>query len=194
MSIARPRAQDAPRSCSFGHTAPPPTTTHRLRCLVSADAVSTDDGDIVTLHLLDLLSLCSCLSGDVPLAGITPRRIYDTSRSNDPIWALNQTLQTFAKLGIDKTKLVILLPWFGSDFICASATDCTQLIYSARDPAWFGGQCGQALDGGPGVGQALAIQQNRTPALGYSVSADLSWDEPSATNYFEWSATPLNSL
>jgi hypothetical protein len=142
-----------------------------------------------------------CLSGDVPVlaVGLGPtaaaharsHRIYYSSRSNDPLWSLNQTVQTFAALGIDKRKLVLLLPWFGSDFVCASTTNCSELVWSPQDPAWFGGQCGQALDGGPSLGQALALHQNAT-ALGHSVADSISWDAASATNYFDWINTTKN--
>ena len=87
--------------------------------------------------------------------------------------------------------VTIAVPWFGSDFTCASATSCDELVWSAHDPAWFGGQCGQALDGGPSLGQALAIFSNRS-SLGHSLSSELSWDAPSATNYFEWRNTTKN--
>lgn len=126
-----------------------------------------------------------CLSGDTPIAGAFPRRIYHTSRSNDPIWSLNLTAQTFAKVGVDRSKLVTVLPWFGSDFTCTSLVSCDELVLTARDTKWFGGQCGQGTDGGPSLGQALALFANET-ALGRSLSTELSWDEPSATSYFDW--------
>jgi hypothetical protein len=127
-----------------------------------------------------------CLSsGDTPTAGRFPRRIYHTSRSNDPIWSLNLTAQTFAKVGVDKSKLVAVLPWFGNDFTCTSLTSCDELVLTARDTKWFGGQCGQGTDGGPSLGQALALFANKT-VLGRSLSTELSWDELSATSYFDW--------
>lgn len=126
-----------------------------------------------------------CLSANTPAAGLWPRRIYHTSRSNDPIWTLNLTVHTFAKFGVDKRKLVMLLPWFGSDFRCTSSLSCAHLVLTPRNPTWFHGQCGLATDGGPSLGQALALFANET-TLGHSLSTELSWDEQSFTNYFDW--------
>lgn len=133
-----------------------------------------------------------CNSGDVGLGGRLPRQIYYSSRSNDPLYTLNMTVHTYRSLGIATQQLVMLLPWFGSDFLCASRTNCSRLVWVARDPAWFGGQCGQAIDGGPSYGQALAILSNST-TLGYSVTERM-WDDASKTNYFEWvNVTPNQS-
>ena len=41
------------------------------------------------------------------------------------------------------------------------------------------------MDGGPGLGQALALLNNET-ALGRSVAAEPIWDTDTATNYFRW--------
>ena len=49
-----------------------------------------------------------CLSGDTPMTGRRPHHIYYTSRSNDPIWTLNETVQSFAKYGINASRLVML--------------------------------------------------------------------------------------
>lgn len=75
----------------------------------------------------------------------------------------------------------MLLPWFGSDFACADSNCSSVLPNAATGPQ---GGCGQAVDGGPGYSQAMALLDNRT-ALGTAVSAKM-WDEDSATAYFRW--------
>ena len=58
------------------------------------------------------------------------------------------------------------------------------MAWAAHDPAARGGQCGQAVDGQPGHGQALAILSNRTRA--FRALTPARWDAASATNFFEW--------
>ena len=84
-------------------------------------------------------------------------------------------------LRIHRPEQVMLLPWFGSDFACADSNCSSVLPNAATGPQ---GGCGQAVDGGPGYSQAMALLDNRT-ALGTAVGAKM-WDEDSATAYFRW--------
>ena len=130
-----------------------------------------------------------CNAGAVPMPNSLPHRIRYSSRSNDPIWALTQTVQDYARFGIGPEQIVMLLPWFGADFRCLGSQNCSRVAWVPHDPTWWGGQCGQAVDGGPGYSQALNIYHNRS-SIGHS-TGPLLWDSDSATNYFTWvNSTP----
>ena len=109
-----------------------------------------------------------------------PYRFVYGSRSNSPLYMIEMSMSSYVKLGVPKNKIVMLLAWFGSDFICAQP-NCSTVSWS---PSTNGG-CGQALDGGPGSGRALALLNNET-ALGKSTDARPMWDEDTATPYFRW--------
>jgi spore germination protein YaaH len=121
-----------------------------------------------------------CNSGAQPMPHEGPYRFVYGSRSNSPIWEIKKSMDSYTALGIPKSKIVMLLALFGSDFICATA-NCSTVIWSKTT----NGGCGQALDGGPGFGQALALLNNAT-ALGRSVDVSPMWDEGTATPYFRW--------
>jgi hypothetical protein len=129
-----------------------------------------------------------CNSGAVSMPNTRAHQIYYSSRSNAPIWTLNMTVTDYAKFGIKPQKLVMLLPWFGSDFRCAGVFNCSRVIWVPRNASWFGGQCGQAVDGQPGYSQALAIYENRS-SIGYSTGSQI-WDIESEVSRILVSADP----
>ena len=111
-----------------------------------------------------------------------PYRFIYSSRSNSPLYMIKMSMDSYVALGIPRSKIVMLLAWFGSDFLCANA-ECSSVLPNTGTGTQGG--CGQAVDGGPSYSQAMAILHNQTE-LGNSTAAASIWDEDTATSYFRW--------
>ena len=137
---------------------------------------------VCPVRALFVSAVLYCNSGAQPMPHKGPYHFIYSSRSNSPIYMIQMSMNSYVALGIPRSKIVMLLAWFGSDFLCADA-ECSAVL--PNEATGTQGGCGQAVDGGPGYSQAMAILHNQTE-LGNSTAAASTWDEDTATSYFRW--------